>query len=99
MSGRGGKAAMYLGLTLAAGLGVVLLDCHFVLKLLSSSNHWSRRRLIHLQVLALPLLSLLVLGAGILYLFEPYCLLGAPRWDHPLDAFLVLLMSSTLLRA
>ena len=90
---------MYLGLTLAVGLGVVLLDGHFILKLLHGIDHWSRRRLIHLQVLALPLLSLLVLGAGILYLFEPYCLLGTPRWDHPFGGLLVLLMSSTLLGA
>jgi len=90
---------MHLGLTLAMGLGVVLLDCHFILKLLHHIDHWSRRRLIQLQVLALPLLSLLVLGVGIRHLFDPHCLLDAPRWDHPLDVLLVLLMSTILLGA
>jgi len=90
---------MHFGLTLAMGLGVVLLDCHFVLKLLPTIDRWSRRRLIQLQVLALPLLSLLVLGVGIRHLFNPHCLLDAPNWDHPLDVSLVFLMSSILLGA
>src|SRR5260370_16236637 len=98
-SGRGGRITMHFGLTLALGLGVCLLDCHFVLKLLPTIDRSSRRRLIQLQVLALPLLSLLVLGVGIRHLFDPHCLLDAPNWDHPLDVSLVFLMSSSLLGA
>jgi beta-lactamase regulating signal transducer with metallopeptidase domain len=90
---------MHLALTLAGGLGSVLLGSCFVLGLLRHVDHWSRRRFTQLQVLALPLLSLLVLGMGIRHLFQPSCFLDSLGWDHSLDISVVLLMSSTLFGA
>lgn len=90
---------MHILLDLAALLLVVLGGGMLLLHQLPELGNWSQRRVFHLLVLLLPLVSLALIGGGLVHVTAFLCLQRDPWWDHVLDSALLIAFAVTLLGA
>src|SRR5690348_10282002 len=84
---------------LSGAFVVILLAGTGLLTFLRSQADWTQRRQMHILILALPLISLFTVIAGLHHVVASPCTQPEPVWDHVLDVLLLALLCIAFLGA
>jgi beta-lactamase regulating signal transducer with metallopeptidase domain len=90
---------VHILLYLSGILIVIVLGSVLVLRLLRLFRDWSQRQAMQWLILITPLVSLIVLLAGLQHVFTQDCAVDMPAWDAALDVVTLLLVGGNIVGA